>query len=148
MILEFLISVATVLGLHYVYLLWNKDYWEKRGVFCPKSDLLLGNLPGQINGKKNMCYELDEFYKKYKKDHSFIGVYNFRSPRLIVFDPEVLKDILIKNFRFFQANELTERIDAKSDPLFGNHPFFLTGEAWKAKRSEISPAFSNARVRD
>lgn len=148
MILEFLIFIATVLLLHYVYLLWNKDYWEKRGVFCPKSDLLLGNLPGQITGKRNMFYELDDLYQKYKKDHSLIGLYNFRSPRLLIFDPELLRDLLVKYFKYFQANEFTNRIDIKSDPLFGNHSFFLIGDAWKNKRSEVSPAFSNTRVRN
>lgn len=148
MILEFLIFIATVLLLHYVYLLWNKDYWEKRGVFCPKSDLLLGNLPGQITGKRNMFYELDDLYQKYKKDHSLIGLYNFRSPRLLIFDPELLRDFMVKYFKYFQANEFTNRIDIKSDPLFGNHSFFLIGDAWKTKRSEVSPAFSNTRVRN
>lgn len=146
MIVEFLIFFATILGLHCVYLLWNRDYWEKRGVFCPKSDLLLGNVPGQVTGKKNMFYELDDFYKKFKRNYPYIGIFNFRSPKLLVLDPEIIRDILVKYFKYFQGNELTDRIDTKSDPLFGNHSFFLTGDAWKAKRAEISPAFSNSRV--
>jgi hypothetical protein len=146
MIFEFLLSVVAILAGHYFYLLYNKDYWKKRGVFCPKSDSLLGSLPGHITGKKNIAYELDEFYQKYKNQYSYIGIYNFRSPRLLIFDPALIKDILIKYFKNFQASELTNNIDAKSDPLFGNHSFFLVGYAWKKKRSELTIAFSNSRV--
>lgn len=146
MIFEILLSLATVLGLHYIYLLWNKDYWKDRGVFCPKSDSFLGNFPGHITAKKNLAYEVDEFYRKYRGRYSYIGVYNFRSPRLLVFDPALIKDFLIKYFKNFQASEFYNKIDKKSDPLFANHPFFLVGDAWKKKRSELTVAFSNARV--
>jgi hypothetical protein len=146
MIFEFLLSVAVVLIGHYFYLLYNKDYWKKRGVFCPKSDSLLGSLPGHITGKKNIAYELDELYQKYKNQYSYIGIYNLRMPALLTVDPVLIKDILIKYFKYFQATELTNKIDSKSDPLFGNHPFFLVGEAWKKKRSELTVAFSNSRV--
>lgn len=146
MIFEILILIATILAIHYVYLLRNRNYWNDRGVFCPQSSSLIGNLPGQVTGKRSMVYDLDDLYKKYKNRHPYIGIFNFRSPRLLLFDPALIKDILIKYFKNFQATEFTNRIDENSDPLFGNHPFFLVGEAWKKKRAEVSPAFSNARV--
>jgi cytochrome P450 family 28 len=138
--------IAAVLGLHYVYLLWNSDYWKKRGVFCPDSKALFGNLPGQVNGKRSIVYDLDDLYQKYKGQHSCIGIYSFRQPRLLVLDPELMKDIMIKYFKHFQGTEFAFKIDPEKDPLFGNHPFFLVGDAWKSKRNEISPAFTNTRV--
>ena len=137
-----------ILALHYVYLLWNSDYWEKRGVFCPDSKALFGNLPGQVNGKSHMMHDLDALYKIHKGKHSCIGIYSFRQPRLLVFDPELIKDIMIKHFKNFQGTEFYGVIDQKSDPLFGNHPFFLIGDAWRTKRAEVSPAFTNTRVCD
>lgn len=139
--------ILTVLVLHYVYLLWNANYWEKRGIFCPDSKKLFGNLPGQVNGKRNIMYDLDDLYQKYKDKFGLIGIYNFRSPRLLVFDPEIIKDIMIKYFKNFQGTELYGKIDKNSDPLFGNHPFVLIGDEWKTKRNELSPAFTNSRVR-
>lgn len=141
----FLISFA-VLALHYVYLLWNSDYWKKRGIFCPDSKALFGNLPGQVTGKRHIVYDMDDLYQEYKDKFSCIGIYQFREPRLLVFDPELIKDIMIKYFKYFQATELYERIDKKSDPLFGNHPFFLVGDEWKTKRAEVTPAFTSSRV--
>lgn len=138
--------VAAVVHLHYVYLLWNSDYWKKRGIFCPDAKALLGNLPGHVTGKRNIVYDFEDLYQKYKGKFGYIGIYNFRQPRLLVFDPEVIRDINIKYFKHFQGTEFYGKIDKKSDPLFGNHPFFLVGEEWKTKRSELSPAFTSSRV--
>lgn len=138
--------IFVILALHYVYLLSNRNYWINRGIFSPNPSALLGNLPGQVNGKRHIMYELDELYKKYKNSHGYVGIFNFRSPRFLVFDPELAKDVLVRNFRSFQATELYGRIDEESDPLLGSHMFVHIGEKWKSRRTEISPAFSNSRV--
>lgn len=145
---KILLTIAVILLLHYVYLLSNKNYWINRGVFSPNSGSLMGNLPGQVNGKRNVLYDLDDLYQKYKPSHSCIGIFNFRSPRLLIFDPEIARDVLIKHFKSFQATEFYGNIDITADPLFGEHMFFLVGEAWKTKRQEVSPAFTASRVSD
>lgn len=35
----------------------------------------------------------------------------------------------------------------ETDPLFGRNPFVLTGEEWKEKRGQITPAFTPARLK-
>lgn len=144
--ISIVLFIVFILGLHYVYLLWNSDYWKKRGVFCPDSKKLCGNLPGQVNGKSHLLYDLDDLYREFKDKYSYIGIFSFRQPRLLLLDPEVIKDILIKYFKNFQGTEFHGILDKESDPLFGNHPFFLIGDEWKTKRAEISPAFTNTRV--
>lgn len=140
-------AIVSVLVVHYVYFLWNSDHWKKRGVFCPESNKLFGNLPGQVNGKRSIVYDLDDLYKTYKDKFSVIGIYQFRQPRLLILDSDVVKDVMIKYFKFFQGTELYGKIDKDSDPLFGKVPFILIGDEWKTKRGEVAPAFTNARVR-
>lgn len=38
-------------------------------------------------------------------------------------------------------------IDPKKDPLFAKNPFFLKDDEWKEKRAEITPAFTNNRLK-
>lgn len=93
-----LLTIFIVLVVHYVYFLWNSDYWKKRGVFCPDPKLIFGNLPGFVSGKRSIVYDLDELYKEYKQNFGYIGIYQVRQPILLVFDPEIIKDTMIKYF--------------------------------------------------
>ena len=43
----------------------------------------------------------DEFYNKYKDKAQFVGFYSFLSPRLLILDPFLIKEILIKDFSSF-----------------------------------------------
>ncbi|XP_070508784.1 probable cytochrome P450 28a5 [Chironomus tepperi] len=142
-----LLFIVVILALHYVYLLSNRNYWINRGVFSPNAGSLFGNLPGQVNGKRHIMYELDELYKKYKNSHSYVGIFNFRSPRFLVLDPEIAKDILVKYFKNFQGTEFYGKVDEKSDPLLGGHMFVHIGDKWKNTRQSISPAFTNLRIK-
>lgn len=67
-----------------------------------------------------------------------------RAQNILVIDPEMLKDVFIRNFKNFSSNGFEKFCDEGT--VFSNNPFFLSGEKWKAKRSEIAPAFTAARV--
>jgi cytochrome P450 family 28 len=146
LIIYLIAAIIVIVVLHYFYLLANRNYWIDRGLFSPSPARLLGNLPGQVLGNRNIMYELDDLYQKYKKSHSCIGIFNFRSPRLLVFSTDLARDIMVKYFKNFEATEFYGKIDGDSDPLFGNHMFNQVGEQWKNTRQELSPAFTNARV--
>lgn len=82
----------------------------------------------------------------YRAKFNFVGVFNIRQPRIFVTSPALYRDIITKHFRSFGDNEFAEMTDVETDPLMGRNPFLLTGEEWKAKRAEISPAFTASRV--
>lgn len=54
---------------------------------------------------------------------------------------------MTRYFKSFHDNEFSKMIDPKKDPLFARNPFMLTGEEWKEKRAEITPAFTNNRLK-
>jgi cytochrome P450 len=64
----------------------------------------------------------------------------------MLLDPEIVKQVLIKNFKNFAKNDFADLIDKNSDPLFSRNPFMLYGEEWKEKRGEITPALTMNRV--
>ncbi|CAG2116153.1 unnamed protein product [Medioppia subpectinata] len=71
--------------------------------------------------------------------NSFMGT----RPILVVSDPELIKDMNIKNFHHF-----VDHMDTKSgDPLNDRSLFNLMGDEWKAMRSVISPTFSSGKMR-
>lgn len=69
-----------------------------------------------------------------------------RKPNLLILDQELLRDIMVRNFKNFQNNGFSSVIDKETDPILGRNPFVLENEEWKTKRAEITPAFTASRV--
>ena len=86
------------------------------------------------------------FYRKYKENEAFVGIFTMRTPKLMLIDPDLIRDVMIKHFRFFSDNEISDFVHKRSDPLLGRSPFFMKGAGWKNSRSNITPGFSNSRV--
>lgn len=143
-------TVAGVLGgilcAIYVFLTWNFNRWKKAGVAGPKPKVLFGNLPNVLTRKTHVYHDYEKMYNDFKTEPA-VGYFSVRTPQLMVRDPELIKEVLSKGFRYFAANDFSDAIDEKSDPLFARNPFSLSGEKWKTRRAEITPAFTNNRIK-
>jgi cytochrome P450 len=91
-------------------------------------------------------YKLSIF-SDFKGRANFIGIYQMRSPRVFILDPQMAKDVLVKNFKHFRENEFSKMFEEKDNPLFARNPFLARADSWKEKRTEISPAFSSNRMK-
>ncbi|CAO1400894.1 unnamed protein product [Diamesa hyperborea] len=138
--------VSVLLGI-YLYLSWNFNYWAKRGVVSPKPRIILGSLPNVIQRKENVIYDIEKIYNEFKGKLPYVGLIQIRLPRLLILDPKLSKKILVQNFKSFHDNEFSNMMDKKKDPLFSRNPFMLRGEEWKEKRAEVTPAFTNNRLK-
>lgn len=135
-----------IVGAIYLFLAWNFNFWKKAGVKGPKPRLLFGNLPSVLTKKRHVYYEYQELYNDFKNE-PVVGIFSVRTPQLMIRDPELIKEVLSKGFRYFAANDFSDVVDEKSDPLFARNPFSLSGEKWKTRRAEITPAFTNNRIK-
>ncbi|GFU26382.1 cytochrome P450 3A11 [Nephila pilipes] len=72
-----------------------------------------------------------------------IGSFEFSTPTLTVADPDLLRDILVKDFHIFPHR----RIFVSGDPIGDKGVVNLTGEDWKRIRTIITPAFTSKRMR-
>jgi len=133
----------------YLYLTWNFDYWKRRGIFGPFPLPYVGTFPKTALLDKNSNYisETSEIYRKYYRKHRFIGVFEYREPKLMILDPALVVDIYVKYFKHFADNTMGETVYAKEDPLFKFNPFITTGAVWKERRSDLAPAFTMLKVK-
>lgn len=75
----------------------------------------------------------------------FRGSYNFFKPQLIISEPEVMKQIFIKDFdHFMDRPTITQDKDSIQSDMLGNK----LGEEWKALRSIMSPTFSSGKMKN
>ncbi|XP_017786537.1 PREDICTED: cytochrome P450 6j1-like [Nicrophorus vespilloides] len=140
----FLSSAAGLLCILYVLLKWRYNYWRERGVPCPQPSLFVGNIGASLTSKLNIGEIYNNIYKKYE-DCKYVGLFQFINPALLIRDPEIIKDIMIKDFNHFGKNDF--EVDADHDPILGRNPFVLSGEKWKAFRNMWTPNFTSGKLK-
>lgn len=97
-------------------------------------------------------YALLEFnaiilFRQYKNKYDAVGIFGSRSPQLLVINPALARRVFVSNFKNFHDNEIAKNIDEKTDFIFANNPFSLTGEKWKTRRADVTPGLTMGRVR-
>lgn len=68
--------IGIIVGLAYIFLTWNFDYWAKQGIKGPKPKLIYGNFPGLVNRKRNLSYDIQDIYKYIRILELIIQKYN------------------------------------------------------------------------
>lgn len=139
----FLFLGLLAITLFYVYSRVRHNYWKKRGVLSAETAVGFGNLKRFILGRENIAASFDRVYKAFP-DERFVGIYEMFKPNLIIKDPELIGDIIIRDFSKFQDRILKSAKNA--DPL-SNNLLNLTGGEWKLVRSKMVPTFSAAKMR-
>lgn len=105
---------------------------------------LFGNMKDTTLSRKSMGENYRDIYWKLD-GHKYGGAFKLSTPALIVRDPELIKDILVREFTSFHDNVM--QLDIDTDPMFGRNPFVLRGERWKITRSQLMPAFTVAKLK-
>ncbi|KAK3917412.1 putative cytochrome P450 6a18 [Frankliniella fusca] len=125
------------------YVLWKQTYWRRRGVVQTQPRFLIGDM-WEAMWKKSAGQVLEAICKKYEKE-PFVGAYKVLTPVLVVKDPEIIAEVLVKNFTSFGNNEVT--FSAKDDGVFSENPFGADIERWKELRTKMMQSFTTARIR-
>lgn len=139
-----IITIVTIVIGCYYWLKQRYQYWEiLRVPYLKAESLLFGNEYEFAVGKIPAA---DNFVKHYNSlaPHRFGGVYHFFQPALYIRDPELIKNILIKDFHHFYDRSFD--FANKEDPL-SLHLFNLCGEEWKTLRNKLSPTFTSGKMK-
>ncbi|XP_011685892.1 PREDICTED: cytochrome P450 6a2-like [Wasmannia auropunctata] len=125
----------------YFYMTRNYTYWQNRGVPCPDGVLPgFGHMLPVISLRTFFSDFCCKIYNDYK-DCSMVGIYDFTSPTLMIFEPELVRTVLQTNFSNFAENSIT--LDPKMDPLLSHSPFVISGEKWLTSRKRLTYALSS-----
>jgi cytochrome P450 family 6 len=100
----------------YLYIKDKLRYFEKRGIDGPKPEFFFGNFRDCFYKRRHISYVIDDIYTAYKDTHPVVGFYNITTPYLLVTNADLVKQILIKDFRFFRNNEFSALVSVVLDP--------------------------------
>lgn len=139
-----LLTLIFLFGAFYLLNIYIFNYWKRRNI--PQAEgqkPLVGDASSMFLRIECLGEFFQTFYNKYKH-HKFIGAYLSYRPVLIVNDPELIQDIMIKNFTSFHDRPVP--INEEADPLTKNL-FFVKGQKWRDLRVKMSPTFTSGKLK-
>lgn len=141
---NWLLWLTCILFLIYLYSSWHLNFWKEIGIPGPKPIPLFGNL--HLYMRKGGIHGADlDATKKYGR---LFGMLDGRHPTLVVSDPEMIKQVFIKQSHdvFTNRRSLADLL-RDDDKLVTEGLSNLEGQKWKDIRSILSPTFSTGKLK-
>ncbi|KAK3726218.1 hypothetical protein RRG08_018661 [Elysia crispata] len=129
--------------LFYLYGIQTHKFWKNLGVRGPPPVPFFGNIPELFDPAVGFRAAAKRWQGIYGR---VFGVFFFRKPVLVVTDPEVIKQILIKDFNVFVDRYFVGE-GKLQNPLIRLTVFFAQGTTWRRLRKMMTPSFSSAKLR-
>ncbi|XP_014288222.1 cytochrome P450 6B1 [Halyomorpha halys] len=144
--LTMVLLVAAAIGwtLYFGLVLWKANiYWKVRGVNHFKPWPFVGNLARAFLFNRHISFFYDEIYKAFPKDR-MVGMYEFLTPTLILRDPALVENVLVKEFStypdhgplFFEPNSISYE-----------SVFTISGSRWRGLRNKLLTSFSTGKMK-
>ncbi|XP_067212814.1 cytochrome P450 9e2-like [Linepithema humile] len=87
----------------------------------------------------------NNFLYNYFPDAKYVGISSFSTPVILLRDPELIKDIMVKHFEHFPDHRSFVNEDV--EPLFAKNVASLRGDRWKEMRNTLSPSFTASKMK-
>lgn len=132
------LEIVIVLGWLYLYLNKVYSYWSDRGVPGPKTIPLVGQIIFRFTAtspEKELSWA--------RQYGPVFGTYEGLQPTLTVGDPELIRQILVRDFDCFR----NRRIPPTSHEILDRSVFNVEDGDWKRIRTLVTPAFTTAKLR-
>ncbi|ALC46039.1 Cyp9f2 [Drosophila busckii] len=149
MLLEFCALFVVILVLAYRWSVSTHGFFKERGIPCDNPYPFLGSTGKMFIVRQSMFDLIVELYNK--GEGKVFGIFENRKPLLMIRDPELIKQITIKDFDHFINHRNIFGNDEEHaqhmDNLFGSSLFSMRDARWKDMRSTLSPAFTGSKMR-
>jgi cytochrome P450 family 6 len=134
---------AFVLSVIYIYFRKSFRYWKEKKAPYIKPTFPFGNFGDLVFLRKSLGHLYAELYKKLDGE-KYGGIYMFTKPQLIFRDPDIIKDVLVKDFSSFHDRGVY--VNEKLEPLSANLAF-LNGKSWRNLRVKLTPTFTSGKLK-
>lgn len=142
-LIQFVSFLAIIFWLFYWYLTKYYDYWYKRGVPYKYPEFPFGSTKEILLTRTYVGKGHDDIYNTFPNQR-FYGIIDFRTPALVIKDPELLKRVMVKDFQHFVNRS---RIIGNPKEFINHHLLNLTGKEWKETRSKLTPTFTSGKIK-
>nr|UEN71144.1 cytochrome P450 4AV17 [Meteorus pulchricornis] len=138
-------SVAVSFGIFYVWAKYKLSYWQRLGVPTLPTNILFGNFKDSIFLRISPGFLLGRLYKEANSDWPFFGVYMMQKPFLVLRDPKLIKQVLIRDAHIFQDRFFSS--NNTNDLLGSRNLVSIKHPEWKYLRAKLSPTFTTGKIK-
>uniref|UniRef100_A0A182S4Z3 Cytochrome P450 n=1 Tax=Anopheles funestus TaxID=62324 RepID=A0A182S4Z3_ANOFN len=137
-----------LLGLFYAYITRNSQYFEGKPIPCLPAEPLFGSSRHLLLRKVSSYDFMRTIYNRFERLKVF-GMFDLINPVFVVRDPDLIKQIAVKDFDHFVNHRpiFGSNLDRDSIALFGKTLFALSDQQWRDMRATLSPAFTGSKMR-
>ena len=102
--------------------------------------------------KRHILDVMKEHYHLFPTE-SVYGIYSLTKPTLVIKDPEIVRQIFVKDFNSFTDRDPSDRLDKTfgtkrdTDTYWRHQLTSLSGDKWKDVRSTFSPVFTSGKMK-
>lgn len=122
------------------------DHWKKLNIKFIKPAPLFGNTGGFLLLREPLHETFAKLYAYFKGDQ-YGGFFLMRKPALLINDPEIITNVLTKDFKYFvNRNFDFAYVNKELNPL-SEHLFLVEGDRWRVLRQKLSPVFTSGKLK-
>lgn len=140
-----IILLATLVGIIWYFSNRRLSYFKDRNIPYLKSVPFVGAISDVLIGRKGIYDCMEDIYKKPQfENDKFFGIFMFHKPSLIIKDPEMIKQILVKDFNSF----MNHHSGTDTHDTLGNDMMFMAKDSlWRNVRKNLTPFFSSGKIK-
>ncbi|XP_059053572.1 cytochrome P450 6B2-like [Achroia grisella] len=138
-----LVALTTILLIVYYIIKTRNNYWIKRNVPYAKPVAVLGNYGEYLLMRKSMPEVAQSICHEYP-NAPYFGAFYGTEPTLMVQDPDIIKQILTKDFYYCNSREISNYTHKE---VITQNLFFTFGDRWKVLRQNLTPLFSSSKMK-
>lgn len=102
----FVLILVSLLSIFYAYFKHSYGYWKSRGIPCDEPSIPFGNVKG-LGNTLHFGVFAQNLYKKYKPiGAKLCGAYFFNRPVALLLDLELIKNVMITDFKNFDERDI------------------------------------------
>ena len=132
-----------VLAVVYAYFKVLFTHWKKKNIPYVAPNFPFGNIADALFFRKSIGHAHEDSYKKLEGE-KYGGIYAFTKPMFVFRDPDIVKNVLVKDFLSFHDRGLF--MDEEIEPMTGNL-FFLGGSSWRNLRVKLTQTFTSCKMK-
>ncbi|XP_076627123.1 cytochrome P450 6k1 [Colletes latitarsis] len=138
--------IAAVAAILYLYLKYQHTYWKRRGIPSLPGHWFYGNMKDGILMRRSPAMVMGDLYQQASENDDVLGIYVLHKPFLLLRSPELIKQILVKDFQYFSDRYFT----AKSfhNEIGNSSLFAIKNPQWKYLRTKLTPVFTSGKMKN